>query len=82
MQTTRHFNLLSETAAVGGAGNQSLDAHVKEIDEQYHVSMAAFSRSVRDVMCIDETQAFERAFFKFRAIVKVKSAIIIGLWFN
>lgn len=71
VQTTRHFRLLASTAEVGGAGSQSLDALVKEIDGQYHHAMQHFFDSVKNVLEIDGTQAFEKAFFNFRSVVKV-----------
>lgn len=71
VQTTSHFNLLSETAGIGGAGSQSLDAHVKEINDRYQVATKHFFNVVSNVLDIDGTQAFETAFFKFRSVVKV-----------
>ena len=71
VQTTRHFRLLSDAAEVGGAGSQSLDALVKEIHTKYSAAMDAFFSKVSNVLAIDGTQAFEKAFFTFRTIVKV-----------
>ena len=72
VQTTRHFRLLADTAAVGGAGSQSLDALVIEIDGRYHDAMNHFFNTVKNVLDIDGTQAFEKAFFNFRSVVKVR----------
>lgn len=74
VQTTRHFRLLADTAAVGGAGSQSLDALVMEIDGRYHDAMNHFFKTVKNVLDIDGTQAFEKAFFNFRSVVKVRKS--------
>lgn len=71
VSTTRHFTLLSETAHIGGAGSISLDAHVKEIDSRFNKAMTKFLSSVKNLLSIDGSQAFETAFFAFRSIVKV-----------
>ena len=71
VQTTRHFRLLADAAEVGGAGSQSLDALVKEIHNKYSQAMEEFFAQVSNVLSIDGTQAFEKAFFTFRTIVKV-----------
>ena len=71
VQTTRHFRLLADAAEIGGAGSQSLDALVKEIHLNYVQAMEHFFSQVSNVLDIDGTQAFERAFFTFRTIVKV-----------
>ena len=71
MQTTRHFRLLADAAEVGGAGSQSLDALVKEIHSRYSTAMSDFFSKVTNVLAIDGTQAFEKAFFIFRTVVKV-----------
>ena len=71
VQTTRHFRLLADAAEVGGAGTQSLDALVKEIQTKYDNSMSDFFSVVDNVLAIDGSQAFEKAFFTFRTIVKV-----------
>ena len=72
VQTTRHFRLLADAAEVGGAGSQSLDALVKEIHLRYTQAMEDFFAKVSNVLSIDGTQAFERAFFTFRTVVKVR----------
>jgi dynein heavy chain len=71
VQTTRHFRLLADAAEVGGAGSASLDALVKEIHTKYAAAMDAFFSKVSNVLSIDGTQSFEKAFFTFRTIVKV-----------
>ena len=71
VQTTRHFRLLADAAEVGGAGSQSLDALVKEIHSRYSTAMSDFFSKVTNVLAIDGTQAFEKAFFIFRTVVKV-----------
>ena len=73
VQTTRHFRLLADAAEVGGAGSQSLDALVKEIHSKYSQAMDQFFSKVSNVLAIDGTQAFEKAFFTFRTIVKVNA---------
>lgn len=78
VQTTRHFKLLADTAAVGGAGSQSLDALVKEINIRFHDAMMCFFDSVKNVLEIDGTQAFEKAFFAFRSVVKVPCCLLIN----
>lgn len=50
----------------------SLDALVKEIHEKYTQAMNDFFSVVENVLSIDGSQNFERAFFKFRTVVKVK----------
>ena len=77
VQTTRHFRLLAGAAEIGGAGSQSLDALVKEIHNKYSQAMDAFFRQVSNVLSIDGSQAFERAFFTFRSVVKVLLMMII-----
>ena len=49
----------------------SLDALVKEIHQKYTYAMKEFFSVVNNVLSIDGTQNFERAFFKFRTVVKV-----------
>lgn len=71
VQTTRHFRLLSDAAEIGGAGTASLDSLVKEIHNKYSQSMDAFFSQVSNVLAIDGTQTFEKAFFVFRSVVKV-----------
>ena len=71
METTRHFRLLAGAAEIGGAGNMSLDALVKEIHEKYTQAMSDFFSVVENVLSIDGSQNFERTFFTFRTIVKV-----------
>ncbi|XP_053409232.1 uncharacterized protein LOC123561373 isoform X4 [Mercenaria mercenaria] len=70
VETTRHFRLLAGAAEIGGAGNMSLDALVKEIHEKYTQAMADFFSVVDNVLSIDGSQNFERAFFQFRTVVK------------
>lgn len=71
VQTTRHFNLLQMAAEVGGAGTKSLDALVREIHEEFSCAMEDFGKHVADILDITASQAFEKAFFIFRSIVKV-----------
>ena len=71
VETTRHFRLLAGAAEIGGAGNMSLDALVKEIHEKYTQAMSDFFSVVENVLSIDGSQNFERTFFTFRTIVKV-----------
>ncbi len=73
VQTTRHFRLLADAAEVGGAGSQSLDALVKEIHLKYSQAMNEFFSQVTNVLAIDGSHAFEKAFFTFRTVVKVSS---------
>ena len=82
VQTTRHFRLLADAAAVGGAGSQSLDALVKEIDGRYNAAMQDFFDSVNNVLEIDGTQDFEKSFFSFRSVVKVLFIAFCDLWIN
>ena len=49
----------------------SLDALVKEIHLKYSQVMKEFFTVVENVLSIDGSQNFERAFFKFRTVVKV-----------
>lgn len=71
VETTRHFRLLADAAEIGGAGSMSLDALVKEIHQKYSQVMKDFFSVVENVLSIDGSQNFERAFFKFRTVVKV-----------
>ena len=75
VQTTRHFRLLADAAEVGGAGSLSLDALVKEIHMRYTSAMDDFFSKVTNVLSIDGSQNFERAFFIFRTVVKVTLTI-------
>ncbi|XP_056010102.1 uncharacterized protein LOC125667097 [Ostrea edulis] len=70
VETTRHFRLLADAAEIGGAGSMSLDALVKEIHVKYTQAMREFFAVVDNVLSIDGTQNFERAFFRFRTVVK------------
>nr|XP_022320176.1 dynein beta chain, flagellar outer arm-like isoform X6 [Crassostrea virginica] len=70
VETTRHFRLLADAAEIGGAGSMSLDALVKEIHVKYTQAMKDFFAVVDNVLSIDGTQNFERAFFRFRTVVK------------
>ena len=71
VQTTRHFRLLADAAEIGGAGTASLDALVREIHNKYSQAMDTFFSFVSNVLAIDGTQTFEKAFFVFRSVVKV-----------
>lgn len=71
VQTTSHFRLLANAAEIGGAGSRSLDALVREIHTKYSDTMSNFFSKVTNVLAIDGTQAFEKAFFEFRTVVKV-----------
>lgn len=79
VETTRHFRLLADAAEIGGAGSMSLDALVKEIHVKYTQAMKEFFAVVDNVLSIDGTQNFERAFFRFRTVVKV--GLIKNAWF-
>ncbi|KAI0240669.1 Dynein beta chain, flagellar outer arm [Lamellibrachia satsuma] len=70
VQTTSHFRLLANAAEIGGAGSRSLDALVREIHTKYSDTMSNFFSKVTNVLAIDGTQAFEKAFFEFRTVVK------------
>ena len=61
-------------AEVGGAGTKSLDALVREIHEEFSRAMEDFGQHVADILDITASQAFEKAFFTFRSIVKVSSS--------
>lgn len=76
VETTRHFRLLADAAEIGGAGSMSLDALVKEIHVKYTQAMKDFFAVVDNVLSIDGTQNFERAFFRFRTVVKVCNCIL------
>lgn len=71
VETTRHFRLLAGAAEVGGAGSMSLDAMVKEIHKKYQIAMDKFFSVVDNILNIDGSQTFEKAFFTFRTVVKV-----------
>ena len=67
-------------AEVGGAGTKSLDALVREIHKEFSDAMEDFGDNVMDILDITESKAFEKAFFNFRSIVKVRSEAEIH-WF-
>ncbi|XP_064599567.1 LOW QUALITY PROTEIN: uncharacterized protein LOC135466077 [Liolophura sinensis] len=71
VETTRHFRLLAGAADVGGAGSMSLDAMVKEIHKKYQIAMDKFFSVVDNILNIDGSQTFEKAFFTFRTVVKM-----------
>ena len=71
VQTTQHFRLLAHAAEIGGAGTQSLDALIREIHSKYSAAMESFFLQVHNLLAIDGSQIFEKAFFTFRTIVKV-----------
>ncbi|XP_076457719.1 uncharacterized protein LOC143291635 isoform X3 [Babylonia areolata] len=79
VETTRHFRLLAGAAEVGGAGSMSLDAMVKEIHQKYSHAMHEFFSAVSNVLNIDGSQSFERAFFKFRTVVKSLEKRLSGI---
>lgn len=54
----------------------SLDALVKEIHVKYTQAMKDFFAVVDNVLSIDGTQNFERAFFRFRTVVKVCNCVL------
>lgn len=66
---------MAGAAEVGGAGSSSLDAMVKELHHKYTVAMKEFFSEVKNVLSIDGTQMFERAFFNFRTTVKVSTSM-------
>ena len=79
VQTTQHFRLLADAAEVGGAGSRSLDALVREIHVRYSAAMDEFFKNVGNVLDLDNTHIFERAFFQFRSVVKVSNQCSISL---
>ncbi|KAH9514965.1 hypothetical protein Btru_021540, partial [Bulinus truncatus] len=79
VETTRHFRLLSGAAEIGGAGSPGLDSMVKELHNKYTVAMKDFFSQVSNVLCIDGTQQFERAFFNFRTTVKDLEKNLAGI---
>ncbi|KAK7479591.1 hypothetical protein BaRGS_00029140 [Batillaria attramentaria] len=79
VETTRHFRLLAGAAEVGGAGSMSLDAMVKEIHQKYTQAMREFFSVVSNVLNIDGSQSFERAFFRFRTVVKSLEKRLSGI---
>ncbi|ELU01785.1 hypothetical protein CAPTEDRAFT_107782 [Capitella teleta] len=79
VQTTRHFRLLADTAEIGGAGTASLDSLVKDIHHKYSHAMDAFFSQVSNVLAIDGSQTFEKAFFTFRCIVKDLEKKLAGI---
>ena len=58
----------------------SLDAMVKEIHQKYTSAMREFFSVVNNVLNIDGSQSFERAFFKFRTVVKVKNILCTEMY--
>ncbi len=86
VETTRHFRLLADAAEIGGAGTPSLDSLVRDIHQRYSQAMDRFFLTVHNVLEIDNRQTFEKAFFVFRMVVKVKLDYgcqgKVGLWLS
>ena len=78
VQTTSHFRLLAQAAEVGGAGCQSLDSLVREIHLKFSQAMEEFFSHVKNVLAMDNSQVFEKAFFSFRMVVKVSVGAPFG----
>ncbi|XP_020627063.1 dynein beta chain, flagellar outer arm-like isoform X2 [Orbicella faveolata] len=70
VQTTQHFEMLTCTAEVGGAGGNSLDSQVKEIHLKFLEAVRSFQQMPHDVLNANETQEFEREFFAFRSVIR------------
>ncbi|EDO43528.1 predicted protein [Nematostella vectensis] len=70
VQTTRHFELLTCAAEVGGAGGDSLDCLVREIHTKFNEAIVSFKQMAHDVLDAEETQHFEREFFAFRSVTR------------
>ena len=80
VQTTRHFNLLQKTAEVGGAGTKGLDALVREIHEEFTSSMETFGYVVEDILDVQDNHTFEKGFFHFRSVVKVRIMVTLSVY--
>ncbi|XP_066025345.1 uncharacterized protein [Pocillopora verrucosa] len=70
VQTTQHFEMLTCTAQVGGAGGNSLDIQVREIHRKFKEAVRSFQQMPHDVLNANETQEFEREFFAFRSVTR------------
>lgn len=70
VQTTQHFEMLTCTADIGGAGGNSLDSQVKEIHGKFLEAVRSFQQMPNDVLNANETQEFEREFFAFRSVTR------------
>lgn len=70
--TVIHFRQLEITAEIGGAGNQTLDALVRDIHEKYVTGFHELTTNVQDVFDLDPLAPFMKAFFTFRSLIKVR----------
>ena len=77
-QTTSHFRLLAQATEVGGAGCQCLDSLVCEIYLKFSRAMEELFSHVKNVLTMDNSQVFEKAFFRFRMVVKVSVGAAFG----
>ncbi|CAF1319792.1 unnamed protein product [Didymodactylos carnosus] len=70
--TIRQFNILSETAKIGGTLTKTMDTMVSEIQLKYKLALENFTQSVDDdVMDIShKSEKFEQAFFYLRTKLK------------
>ena len=71
IETVKHFRLLEGAAEIGGAGNHTLDVLVREIHEKFVTAYDVFRSTVSDVLDLDPSAPFMRAFFVFRTLIKV-----------
>jgi len=71
IETIEHFRLLEDAAEIGGAGNHTLDVLVREIHEKFSAAYDVFRSTVPDVLDLDPSGSFMRAFFGFRTLIKV-----------
>ncbi|XP_053311944.1 dynein axonemal heavy chain 9-like [Spea bombifrons] len=70
VETMKHFQILKNVAAIGGAGSSSLDAMVQEIWDMYCVAKKTFVNQIADILTTDKNSPFERVFFDFRTTIK------------
>lgn len=78
VETIEHFQLLSTTAEIGGAGTMNLDVLVREIYQKYSQTIDEFLLRVPNVLMIDENDGFAEAFFMFRSVIKVRSFLCVS----
>ena len=78
VQTTQHFEMLTCTAEVGGAGGNSLDSQVKEIHAKFLEAVRSFQQmpNVRELIILDSANVFPVIKFIFYQLSRKEYLII------
>ena len=80
VQTTQHFEMLTCTAEVGGAGGNSLDSQVKEIHAKFLEAVRSFQQMPHVRYCsliLVSGNAFSVIKFIFYQLMSVKEYLMI-----